>query len=115
MTVMGPFVASMPALGIGYFARGAKQEAHIRALIVQAVTREGFVLRSLRSQDLDASSGLLEAIAELQRSGRDDVALEAVVSRQPRAERQLGHLEHPRASRSGTTRGVTHLWPGASP
>jgi putative Mg2+ transporter-C (MgtC) family protein len=59
----------------------AKDEAHIRALVVQSVTREGFVLRSLRSQDLDERSTLVEVIAELQRYGRDDVALEGIVSR----------------------------------
>jgi putative Mg2+ transporter-C (MgtC) family protein len=59
----------------------AADEAHIRALVVQGLTREGFVLRSLRSHDLNAGSGLVEVTAELQRSGRDDVALEAIVSR----------------------------------
>jgi putative Mg2+ transporter-C (MgtC) family protein len=59
----------------------AADEAHIRALMVQALTREGFVLRSLRSQDLNAGSGLVEITADLQLSGRDDVALEAIVSR----------------------------------
>ena len=59
----------------------AAYEAHIRALVLQAVTREGFVLRSLRSHDLDAPGGLVEVTAELQRSGRDDVALEGIVSR----------------------------------
>jgi putative Mg2+ transporter-C (MgtC) family protein len=39
------------------------------------------VLRSLRSEDLDAGSGLVEITAELQRYGRDDLALEAAVSR----------------------------------
>jgi putative Mg2+ transporter-C (MgtC) family protein len=59
----------------------AKSEAHIRALVVQSLTREGFVLRSLRSQDLAPDGGLVEVSAELQRYGRDDVALEAIVSR----------------------------------
>jgi putative Mg2+ transporter-C (MgtC) family protein len=59
----------------------AKNEAHIRALVVQALTREGFVLRSMRSQDLDAPGDLVEVTAELQRAGRDDVALESIVSR----------------------------------
>jgi putative Mg2+ transporter-C (MgtC) family protein len=55
-------------------------EAHIRALTVQALTRDDFVLRAVRSEDLDAS-GLVEVTAELHRCGRDDVALEATVSR----------------------------------
>ena len=56
-------------------------EAHIRALAVQALTRDDFVLRAVRSEDLNHGSGLVEVTAELQRYGRDDVALEAAVSR----------------------------------
>jgi len=59
----------------------AADEAHIRALVVQALARDDFVLRSVRSEDLDHGSGLVEVTAELQRYGRDDVALEAAVSR----------------------------------
>jgi len=56
-------------------------EAHIRALVVQALTRDEFVLRAVRSEDLEAGSELVEVEAELQRFGRDDVALESAVSR----------------------------------
>jgi putative Mg2+ transporter-C (MgtC) family protein len=59
----------------------AADQAHIRALVVQALTRDDFVLRSVRSEDLDLGSGLVEVTAELHRYGRDDVALEAAVSR----------------------------------
>jgi putative Mg2+ transporter-C (MgtC) family protein len=59
----------------------AADEAHIRALVVQALTRGDFVLHSVRSEDLNAGSGMVEVTAELQRYGRDDVALEAAVSR----------------------------------
>jgi putative Mg2+ transporter-C (MgtC) family protein len=59
----------------------AGDEAHIRALVAQALTRDDFVLRSLRSEDLDGAGGPVEITAELQRYGRDDVALEAAVSR----------------------------------
>jgi putative Mg2+ transporter-C (MgtC) family protein len=59
----------------------AADEAHIRVLVVQSLTGRDFTLHSLRSQDLAAGSGLVEVIAELQRYGRDDVALEAAVSR----------------------------------
>jgi putative Mg2+ transporter-C (MgtC) family protein len=59
----------------------AADEAHIRALVVQALTRGDFALHSLRSKDLNAGSGLVEVTAELTRYGRDDVALEAAVSR----------------------------------
>ena len=55
-------------------------EAHIRALVVQALTRDEFVLRAVRSEDLDPGTGLVEVSAELQRYGRDDMALEAAVS-----------------------------------
>jgi putative Mg2+ transporter-C (MgtC) family protein len=56
-------------------------EAHIRALVVQAISRDEFVLRAVRSEDLDPGTDLVEVEAELQRFGRDDVALEAAVSR----------------------------------
>ena len=56
-------------------------EAHIRALVVQALARDEFVLRAVRSQDLEPGSDLVEVEAELQRFGRDDVALETAVSR----------------------------------
>jgi putative Mg2+ transporter-C (MgtC) family protein len=59
----------------------AKDEAHIRALVVQALTRDDFMLHSVRSEDLNAGSGQVEVTAELHRYGRDDVALEAAVSR----------------------------------
>lgn len=56
-------------------------EADIRALVVQALARDEFVLHSVRSEDLDHGSGLVEVTAEFQGHGRDDVALEAAVSR----------------------------------
>jgi putative Mg2+ transporter-C (MgtC) family protein len=59
----------------------AADEAHIRALVVQALARDEYVLRAVRSEDLHHGSGRVEVIAELQRHGRDDVALEAAVSR----------------------------------
>jgi putative Mg2+ transporter-C (MgtC) family protein len=59
----------------------AADEAHIRALLVQVLTRENFVLHSMRSEDLNAGSGQVEVTAELHSHGRDDVALEAAVSR----------------------------------
>ncbi|MBV9660019.1 MAG: MgtC/SapB family protein [Acidimicrobiales bacterium] len=55
-------------------------EAHIRALVVQALTRDEFVLRAVRSENLEHGD-LVEVEAELQRFGRDDVALESAVSR----------------------------------
>jgi putative Mg2+ transporter-C (MgtC) family protein len=60
----------------------ATDEAHIRAQVVQALARDEFVLRAVRSEDLDSvGGGRVEVVAELQRYGRDDVALETAVSR----------------------------------
>jgi putative Mg2+ transporter-C (MgtC) family protein len=39
------------------------------------------VLHSVQSHDLNSGSGLVEVTAELQSHGRDDLALEAAVSR----------------------------------
>jgi uncharacterized membrane protein YhiD involved in acid resistance len=57
------------------------EEAHIRALVVQAISRDEFVLRAVHSEDIEGGTDLVEVEAELQRFGRDDVALEAAVSR----------------------------------
>jgi putative Mg2+ transporter-C (MgtC) family protein len=59
----------------------SKVEAHVRAQIVQAFAGEQFILRAVRSEDLDPGNDLVQVEAELQRFGRDDVALEAAVSR----------------------------------
>jgi putative Mg2+ transporter-C (MgtC) family protein len=48
---------------------------------VRELTRDDFVLHSVQSHDLDSGTGLVEVTAELQRHGRDDLALEAAVSR----------------------------------
>ena len=59
----------------------AADEAHIRALIARELARDDFALHALHSQNLDHGSGLVEVSAELQCHGRDDLALEAAVSR----------------------------------
>ena len=59
----------------------AADEAHIRALVVQALANGEFHLRAVHSSDLDQGSDLVEVAAEVSRYGRDDVALEAAVSR----------------------------------
>jgi putative Mg2+ transporter-C (MgtC) family protein len=59
----------------------ARDEAHIRAQVVQALARDEFVLHALHSEDLDSGGGRVEVVAELHRHGRDDVALETAVSR----------------------------------
>jgi putative Mg2+ transporter-C (MgtC) family protein len=57
----------------------AADEAHIRVLVVQALSGDEYTLRALSSKDLD--QGHVEVVAELHRYGRDDVAMEAAVSR----------------------------------
>jgi putative Mg2+ transporter-C (MgtC) family protein len=59
----------------------AADEAHIRALIAQELVRDNFVLHSLHSRGFNHGKGLVEVTAELQRHGRDDLALEAAVNR----------------------------------
>jgi putative Mg2+ transporter-C (MgtC) family protein len=59
----------------------ASDEAHIRALLVQALTSGEFHLRAVNSNDLDIGSDLVAVEAVISRYGRDDVALEAAVSR----------------------------------
>jgi putative Mg2+ transporter-C (MgtC) family protein len=56
-------------------------QSHIRALLVQELARDGFVLHSVRSHDIDTGCGLAEITADLHRYGRDDLALEAAVNR----------------------------------
>lgn len=59
----------------------AADQAHIRALVVQELARDGFVLHSVRSEDLGTGSALAEVTADLHRFGRDDLGLETAVSR----------------------------------
>ncbi|GAU71062.1 MgtC family protein [Streptomyces sp. NBRC 110611] len=56
------------------------EEAHVRTLVVQGVTRPGFLLRSVRSQDGEAAGKVIVA-AELTTERRDDSLLEEAVSR----------------------------------
>ncbi len=55
-------------------------EAHIRALVVQAVTRPGFRLRGVHSHDA-AQPGKVTVSAELTTDRRDDSLLEEAVSK----------------------------------
>jgi putative Mg2+ transporter-C (MgtC) family protein len=57
------------------------EEAHIRALVVHALTGGEFHLCGAHSSDLDIGSDLVAVEAEASSYGRDDVALEAAVSR----------------------------------
>ena len=59
----------------------AVDEAHIRVLVVQALTSGEFHLRAAHSSDLDIGSNLVAVEAEISRYGRDDVAMETAVSR----------------------------------
>lgn len=56
-------------------------EAHIRALITQAVSTEPFRLHGVRSHNLDTEPGLVLIRADLVAEGQDDVAVEHTVSR----------------------------------
>lgn len=56
------------------------EEAHIRALVVQAVARPGFRLRSVHSRDAE-DAGKVTVAAELTTDRRDDSLLEEAVSR----------------------------------
>jgi putative Mg2+ transporter-C (MgtC) family protein len=59
----------------------AVDEAHIRALVVQALGGSEFVLRAVTSEDLGVDGTSVEVVVELERIGRDDLALEQAVSR----------------------------------
>ncbi|GAA0369713.1 MgtC/SapB family protein [Streptomyces blastmyceticus] len=56
------------------------EEAHIRTLVVQAVTRPGFRLRSVYSSDVEAGGKVMVA-ADLTTERRNDSLLEEAVSR----------------------------------
>jgi putative Mg2+ transporter-C (MgtC) family protein len=56
------------------------QEAHVRALLVQALTRTEFRVRSIASTDSD-TDGYVEVRAELVGDQRDDRQMESAVSR----------------------------------
>lgn len=59
----------------------ASDEAHIRVLVVQALTNGPFHLRALRSSDLDAGGAMVGVVADVACFGREDVELETAVSR----------------------------------
>ncbi|MFF4158902.1 MgtC/SapB family protein [Streptomyces sp. NPDC001678] len=56
------------------------EEAHVRTLVVQAVTRPGFTLRSVHSRDAE-TAGKVTVAAEISTERRDDSLLEEAVSR----------------------------------
>jgi putative Mg2+ transporter-C (MgtC) family protein len=57
-----------------------QSEAHVRALLVQALSRTDFALRSISSANADAD-GKVEVRAELSAEHRDDKQLESAISR----------------------------------
>lgn len=59
----------------------AADEAHVRALVTQAVSASQFHLRAVRSEDLELGEDRVRVTAELEGTGRDDLALEGAVSR----------------------------------
>ena len=58
----------------------SEDEAHVRALLLQAVNSQSLMLRALKSEDLDNPTKV-EVKAQLVTLDRDDVLLEQVVSR----------------------------------
>lgn len=60
--------------------RGA-EEAHIRALLTQALANSDFLLHAVRIENLDHGEDLVQVEAELSINGRDDVGLEQAVNR----------------------------------
>ncbi|MEV5508320.1 MgtC/SapB family protein [Streptomyces orinoci] len=56
------------------------EEAHVRTLVVQALVRPGFRLRSVHSRDVEAEGKVMVA-AEVTTDRRDDSLLEEAVSR----------------------------------
>ncbi|MFI5776283.1 MgtC/SapB family protein [Nocardia sp. NPDC051570] len=56
-------------------------EAHVRALLVQALTRTDFRLVSISSRNREDATGLVEVRAELVGDHRDDRQMESAVSR----------------------------------
>jgi putative Mg2+ transporter-C (MgtC) family protein len=57
-------------------------EAHVRVLLVQSLSRTDFALRSVTSSNADGA-GLVEVRAELSAEHRDDKQLESAISRLP--------------------------------
>nr|WP_238718066.1 hypothetical protein [Petrachloros mirabilis] len=59
----------------------SKDEAHVRALLLQALSTCEMKLRSLHSEDLEDLPDKVEVEAEMVTQTRDDQALEQIVSR----------------------------------
>ncbi|MBF2002063.1 MAG: MgtC/SapB family protein [Synechococcales cyanobacterium C42_A2020_086] len=59
----------------------SKHEAHIRALLLQAVNPSRMRLRALHSEDLESTPDKVEVEADLVTQERDDAFLETIVSR----------------------------------
>ena len=70
-------------LSIGYRVTvtcGSAQEAHIRALMLQALSQSGLSLHCLESSDL-SETGRVQVVASLISTERKDKALEQIVGR----------------------------------
>jgi putative Mg2+ transporter-C (MgtC) family protein len=70
----------MPPIGSARSA-APTDEANIRALVAQSFAGEQFILRAVHSENLDPGTGLVQVEAKLPRFGRDNIGLEAAVSR----------------------------------
>jgi putative Mg2+ transporter-C (MgtC) family protein len=59
----------------------SRDEAHVRALLLQSLSTSHMKLRSLRSEDLEEVEDRVEVEAEMVTQTRDDLLLEQIVSR----------------------------------
>ncbi|MEV5832523.1 MgtC/SapB family protein [Nocardia sp. NPDC052112] len=75
-----PDAAEQPASYVFVAVTSDEQEAHVRALLVQALTRTDFRLISVASANTDIA-GRVEVRAELAGDQRDDRQMESAVSR----------------------------------
>jgi virulence factor MgtC-like protein len=90
----------MPPIGSARSA-APTDEANIRALVAQSFAGEQFILRAVHSENLDPGTGRLQVEAKLRRFGRDDIGLEAAVSRlslEPAVSSMSWTVENPSAA-----------------
>lgn len=70
-------------------------------LVAQSFAGERFILRAVHSENLDPGTGLVQVEAKLRRFGRDNIGLEAAVSRlslEPAVSSMSWTVENPSAA-----------------
>jgi putative Mg2+ transporter-C (MgtC) family protein len=70
-------------------------------LVAQSFAGERFILRAVHSENLDPGTGLVQVEAKLPRFGRDNIGLEAAVSRlslEPAVSSMSWTVENPSAA-----------------